>query len=62
MKRDQVDEKTVGERMANQITDEERLKYADYVIYNNDNDMVVEQILEIDKKLWEKEMIATRSL
>lgn len=53
MKREQVDEKTVRERMANQITDEERLKYADYVIYNNDNDMVVEQILEIDKKLWE---------
>lgn len=53
MQRDRTDEATVRKRIENQMTDEERLKYADFVIYNNNDDDVLEQIIKIDKKIWE---------
>jgi len=53
VKRDNSDRKTIKEIIRKQISDTERIKYADFVINNNKNETVLEQIIEIDKKLWE---------
>lgn len=51
MKRDKMTEELVRQRIRNQWTDEQRNKLADFVIYNNDNQLIIPQIVEIDKKL-----------
>lgn len=53
IKRDGVSEEQVKQRIGNQWTDEQRNKLADFVIGNNDNQLIIPQILEIDKKLRE---------
>lgn len=51
MKRDAVTEEQVRQRIGNQWSDEQRIKLADFVIGNNDNELIIPQIVEIDKKL-----------
>lgn len=51
MKRDGTSEEQVRQRIRNQWTDGQRIKLADFVIHNNDNELIIPQIVEIDKKL-----------
>jgi dephospho-CoA kinase len=51
MKRDGLTLELVKERIKNQWSDEERIKLADFVIGNNDDELIVPQIIEIDKKI-----------
>ena len=49
-KRDNVDIEKIKSRMAAQISDNERDKNADFIIYNNENDILLPQILEFLQK------------
>ncbi len=51
MKRDGTTMELVKERIKNQWSDEERIKLADFVIGNNDDQLIIPQIIEIDKKI-----------
>ncbi len=51
MKRDQATIDLIRQRIQNQWTDNERIKLADYIISNNDNELIIPQIVEIDKKI-----------
>jgi dephospho-CoA kinase len=51
MKRNRITEEQVRQRIRNQWTDEQRIKLADFVICNNDNELIIPQIVEIDKKI-----------
>lgn len=51
MKRDGSSEDIVRQRIANQWTDEQRIKLADFVISNNDNELIIPQIVKIDKRI-----------
>ncbi len=51
VKRDKISAEMVTQRMKNQWPDEEKIKLADYVIGNNDRELIIPQIVEIDKKL-----------
>jgi dephospho-CoA kinase len=51
MKRDGITLEMVKERIKNQWSDDERVKLADFVISNNDNELIIPQIIEIDKKI-----------
>jgi dephospho-CoA kinase len=51
MKRDGLTLELVKERINNQWSDEERIKLADFVINNNDDELIIPQIIEIDKKI-----------
>ncbi len=51
MKRDDLTLDLVKERIRNQWSDDERIKLADFVIGNNDNELIIPQIIEIDKKI-----------
>lgn len=51
MKRDGITMELVKERIKNQLSDEERIKLADFVIGNNDDQLIIPQIIEIDKKI-----------
>jgi len=51
IKRDGATIELVRQRIQNQISDAERIKMADFVISNNDNELIIPQILTIDKKL-----------
>lgn len=50
-KRDELTSEQVHDRIRNQWSDEQRMKLADFVIRNNDNDLIIPQILEIDKMI-----------
>jgi dephospho-CoA kinase len=41
----------ITERMSNQWKEEAKLKYADYIIRNDETELVIPQILEIDKSI-----------
>jgi len=49
--RDNIPAELVKQRMNNQWSDEEKIKLADFVIGNNENELIIPQIIEIDKKL-----------
>ncbi|HET6556735.1 MAG TPA: dephospho-CoA kinase, partial [Prolixibacteraceae bacterium] len=51
MKREGTTLEQVLQRIGNQWTDEQRNKLADFVIHNNDDELIIPQIVEIDKKL-----------
>lgn len=53
-KRNRITEEQVRQRIRNQWTDEQRIKLADFVISNNDNELIIPQIVEIDKKIRSK--------
>lgn len=47
MKRDQVTAEQVSARMNKQFTDEQKIKLADYLIHNNEQDSLIVQVLEL---------------
>jgi dephospho-CoA kinase len=51
MKRNAMTEEQIRLRIRNQWTDEQRIKLADFVIGNNENELIIPQIVEIDKKI-----------
>ncbi len=51
MKRDQFTLAAIIQRMQNQMKDTEKMKLSDFVIENNDNQMIIPQILKIDQIL-----------
>jgi dephospho-CoA kinase len=51
MIRDHITVEMIRQRIKNQWNDEQRIKLADFVIGNNDNELIIPQIIEIDKKL-----------
>jgi len=50
MKRDNTSREIVLKKINNQMSDEEKIKKSDFVIYNNDKTLLLPQILEIIKK------------
>jgi dephospho-CoA kinase len=51
MKRDGITIELVKQRIKNQWTDEQRMELADFIIHNNDDEMIIPQIIDIDYKL-----------
>ena len=51
MKRDKITPELVKQRIQNQLSDAEKIKLADFVISNNENELIIPQIVEIDKKI-----------
>lgn len=51
MKRDNLSFKEIEERMNNQLTNEEKIKRADYIIHHDNKTMLLPQILEINNQL-----------
>lgn len=51
MKRDGVAEEKVKERMNVQLSDDEKRSYADFVILNNDSELLIPQVLKMYKAL-----------
>lgn len=51
MKRDNVTREEVEARMANQWNDEKKIALSDFVIVNNDKQLVIPQVLDIHKQL-----------
>jgi dephospho-CoA kinase len=50
MKRDSCSRDDVLLRMQHQIQDEEKIKLADFVLYNDDNHMLIPQVLDLHKQ------------
>jgi dephospho-CoA kinase len=53
--RDHVLREDVINRMQNQLPEEESLKMADFVIKNDGSDFVIKQVLDIDKRIKERQ-------
>lgn len=51
MKRDKIPHELVKQRIKNQLNDEDKIKLADFVIGNNEHELIIPQIVEIDKKI-----------
>ncbi len=51
IKRDKISAEMVIQRINNQWNDEQRVSLADFIISNNDNELIIPQIIEIDKKI-----------
>lgn len=51
MKRDGTTRELVKQRIQHQWTDEQRINLADFVINNNENELIIPQIIDIDKKI-----------
>jgi len=49
--RDQLSEKNIQERMNKQYKDQEKIKYSDYIISNNNQEFIIPQILDIHHRL-----------
>lgn len=49
--RDNATEVDVKKRINAQMSDEDRIKFADYIIFNNEKDLVIPQVLNIYKQL-----------
>lgn len=52
-KRDGHSRETVLKKIENQMSDEEKIKKSDFVIYNDDKKMLIPQVLELHKKFGE---------
>ena len=51
VERDKTSDEAVKSRMSNQLSDEERIKLADYTIYNDGTQMLLPQVLDIHNKI-----------
>lgn len=51
IKRDNSNKEQVEARMANQLSDEEKEKHADYIVVNDGKQALISQVIEIHKKL-----------
>jgi len=54
MARDDVNEKQVQQRNAQQMPQSEKIKFADYIIHNTDQNLLLPQVMEIHQKLIEE--------
>jgi dephospho-CoA kinase len=54
MQRDSVSREAVLDRMANQMDEEERLKRADYIIYNDGSQPLIHQVMDLHNKLMQQ--------
>ncbi len=54
MSRDGVGEEAVKARIRNQVGEEERVRIADFVVVNDDTQLVIPQVLEVDRALRKK--------
>ncbi|NOQ24498.1 MAG: dephospho-CoA kinase [Bacteroidales bacterium] len=55
LKRDKTTIEAIKSRMKNQLSDDDRIKIADYTIYNNGDKMLLPQVLEIHNKILKTE-------
>ena len=51
MQRDGLERKAVEVRMDKQLPEEEKIEKADFVIYNNNRELLIPKVLEVDKRL-----------
>lgn len=51
MHRDRISESKVIERMEKQLSDDERANLSDFTIFNNPNDLLLEQVIEIHQEI-----------
>ena len=51
IRRDASDEQAVRARIAAQMTEEERIARADYILYADDRELLIPQVLELHRKL-----------
>jgi dephospho-CoA kinase len=51
MKRDNVTAEEVRSRIANQMSDEEKIKLSHFIIHNNDSELIIPQVLDVHHKL-----------
>ncbi len=56
MERDAVSSEKVKDRMRNQASDDEKKKYADIIISNEKNSMILQQIVDLHQKLINKQI------
>lgn len=49
--RDGIDEVEVRKRMNNQLSEEEKIKRCDFVIYNDDKQFLITQVMDLHQKL-----------
>jgi dephospho-CoA kinase len=56
IKRDGLQEEDVRKRIANQIEENERIRRSDFVVFNEGQHSVIEQVMEIHKKLSDPEL------
>ena len=49
IKRDNLSEQSVRERIKNQMPDQDKIRLADYIINNNEKQLIIPQVLELDK-------------
>lgn len=54
MKREKTTVDAIRNRMRNQMIDSEKIKLADYIINNNDNQSIIPQVLKLDEILKSK--------
>ena len=54
MKRDGVSKEEVERRMQLQMTDEEKIKRADFVIINNEQELLIPQVFSLNQQLVNK--------
>lgn len=54
MQRSDMTKEEVEERMAQQMNEEEKMKRCDYVINNNDQDIIIPQVLQLHEELLKK--------
>lgn len=50
-KRDSISEELVQQRMKNQISDEEKIKRSDFIIYNDEQQLLIPQVIRIHEQL-----------
>ncbi len=50
MKRDNASKKIIMQRINNQILEEERMKFSDFIIINDDKQLVLPQVLDLHNK------------
>jgi dephospho-CoA kinase len=55
MQRDKATYDKVYERIRNQWDDEEKVKFSKYIIYNDNQNSLIEQVLQIHKKILKQE-------
>jgi dephospho-CoA kinase len=51
MKRDKISKNEIIKRIENQVDDDTRIKFSDFIIYNDDKQLILSQILEIIKQI-----------
>jgi len=51
IKRDRISEELVKQRINNQLSDEEKIKRSDFIIYNDEQQLLIPQIIRIHEQL-----------